>query len=58
MLAEAGDRSVEEAIHGYLASRTEVVGRLSRFIRAFAAEEVTDIAALTVAVRQLRAVVG
>jgi hypothetical protein len=56
VLAGAGGRSVDEAVADFLASRVDVVARLSRFMRAFAPEEVSDLAAVTVAVRQIRAV--
>jgi glutamate dehydrogenase len=45
----------DEAVAAFLAAREDVVERLRRFMSAFALEEVSDLAAVTVAVRQIRA---
>ncbi len=58
VLVETPDGGVEQAVEGYLASRLEVTDRLARFMRGLAMQEASDLAALTVAVRQLRALVG
>ncbi len=44
----------DEAVAAYLAARPEASERLSRFMRGLALEGVTDLAVLTVAVRQIR----
>jgi glutamate dehydrogenase len=49
---------VDDAVERYFASNEQERGRLARFMRALALEEVSDLAAVTVAVRQIRALVG
>jgi glutamate dehydrogenase len=49
---------VDEAVGAYLASRPDVTSRLARFMRGLALEEASDLAAMTVAVRQVRALAG
>jgi glutamate dehydrogenase len=46
---------VEEALASFLDQRDESMTRLGRFMRGIALEEASDLAALTVAVRQVRA---
>jgi len=46
---------VEEALAAFLERREESMTRLGRFMRGIALEEASDLAALTVAVRQVRA---
>ena len=46
---------VEEALASFLDRREESMTRLGRFMRGIALEEASDLAALTVAVRQVRA---
>ncbi|HZD17241.1 MAG TPA: NAD-glutamate dehydrogenase domain-containing protein, partial [Actinomycetota bacterium] len=59
LLAEGGPEvRVDEAVVAYLGSRREVTERLARFMRGLAMQEASDLAALTVAVRQVRALVG
>ena len=58
VLAEAGDLRVEDALDVYLAGRTEAYERLSRLMDTLALEGVHDQAVLTVALRQVRNVVG
>ena len=48
----------EEALVAYLESRGEAYRRLQGFMRALAAEGVRDLAVVTVAVRQIRAIVS
>ncbi|HEU4528175.1 MAG TPA: NAD-glutamate dehydrogenase [Actinomycetota bacterium] len=55
VLAEAPGLDPDEAVEAFLASRGEVLERLRRFMSALAVEEVSDLAAATVAVRQIRA---
>jgi NAD-specific glutamate dehydrogenase len=54
----AGGAPIDEAIDGFLASREEAVDRLQRFLRSLGIEGVTDLSQLTVALRQIRALVG
>jgi glutamate dehydrogenase len=54
VLSEADDGPIEQAIARFADARTEVVARLARFMRALALEDVGDLAAMTVAVRQIR----
>ena len=58
VLAEWPSLPPDAAVSAFLAARSELLARLSRFMRAFALEEVSDLAAVTVAVRQIRAVGG
>ena len=58
VIAEGTDVPVEEAVEGFLARREERVARLGRFMKGLATEGVTDLAQLTVALRQIRALVG
>jgi glutamate dehydrogenase len=55
-LAEAPDAEAEEAIDAFLEKRQKGVARLAGFTRALAGEG-ADLAGLTLAVRQLRALV-
>jgi glutamate dehydrogenase len=57
-LEMAGGAPIDEAIEGFLASREEAVDRLQRFLRSLGIEGVTDLSQLTVALRQIRALVG
>jgi glutamate dehydrogenase len=54
----AGGAPIDEAIDGFLASHEEAVARLQRFLRSLGIEGVTDLSQLTVALRQVRALVG
>jgi glutamate dehydrogenase len=58
ILEEAGGRPIDEAVDVFLEDREAVFGRLQRFMRSLAMEGVTDLSQLTVALRQLRALVG
>jgi glutamate dehydrogenase len=49
---------VDEAVADYLQARGDVTLRLGRFMRGLALEEASDLAALTVAVRQVRGLAG
>jgi hypothetical protein len=55
VLEEAGDRPVDEGVSAFLVSRSEAFDRLSRFMRGMALEDANDLAAMTVALRQVRA---
>ena len=54
VLEHAGGRPIDEAVVAYLEDRAAPYGRLQRFMRSLAMEGVTDIAQLTVALRQIR----
>jgi len=58
VLEEAGGAPIDEAVEMFLTARSEPVARLQRFMRSLAVEGVTDIAQLTVALRQIRALVA
>jgi glutamate dehydrogenase len=57
-LAHGEGLAVDEAVAGYLQARGDVTTRLGRFMRGLALEEASDLAALTVAVRQVRGLAG
>jgi glutamate dehydrogenase len=57
-LAEGTGLGPDEAVEAFLSSRRDVLGRLDRFMSAFALEEAGDLAAVTVAVRQVRGLAG
>ena len=48
----------DDAVADYLRARGDVTMRLGRFMRGLALEEASDLAALTVAVRQVRGLAG
>ena len=54
VLSETPGAPVEDAVAAFLDARAEAFSRLARFMRALALEEVSDLAAVTVAVRQIR----
>jgi NAD-specific glutamate dehydrogenase len=58
VLIQGSGASVDEALADYVASHRDVLTRLRRFMRGLAHEEASDLAALTVAVRQARALSG
>jgi glutamate dehydrogenase len=55
--AEPG-QAVDDAVESFLLDRAEAYGRLQKFMRALASEGVSDLAQLTVALRQIRALIG
>ncbi|HZB01349.1 MAG TPA: NAD-glutamate dehydrogenase domain-containing protein [Actinomycetota bacterium] len=58
ILEQAGGRPIDEAVDAFLEDRAAPYGRLHRFMRSLAMEGVTDLSQLTVALRQLRTLVG
>ena len=54
VLSEPGP--IDRAVAGFLESHADAVARLSRFMRALDADDAADVAALTVAVRQVLSV--
>ncbi|HEY6566286.1 MAG TPA: NAD-glutamate dehydrogenase [Actinomycetota bacterium] len=57
-LAECGPLPIDEAIEKFLESRADPFGRLQRFMKGLSVDGMNDIAPLTVALRQIRALVG
>jgi glutamate dehydrogenase len=57
-LSNAKGASVDEAVDAFVAEREDALQRLVRFMRGLALEEISDIAAVTVAVRQIRTLAG
>jgi glutamate dehydrogenase len=51
-------QSADEAVEALMTSNGDAAKRLGRFMRGLALEEVSDLASLTVAVRQIRALAG
>ena len=58
VIASADGRPIDDAVSIYLGARAQAVGRLDRFMRSLSAEATGGLAALTVAVRQVRALAG
>jgi len=58
VLEEAGGAPIDEAVTAFLTARADPVGRLERFMRSLAAEGVSDLSQLTVALRQVRSLVS
>jgi glutamate dehydrogenase len=58
VLAGADGRSADEAASTFAEEHGEPLQRLARFMRGLVLEEVSDLAAVTVAVRQIRALAG
>ncbi|HET8953996.1 MAG TPA: hypothetical protein VFN44_25965, partial [Solirubrobacteraceae bacterium] len=57
-LDESPNRSPAEAVEGFLHTRDAATRRFANFLRALSREGEPDVAGLTLAVRQLRAIVG
>jgi glutamate dehydrogenase len=58
LAAATEGQPIDEAVDAFLASRAEPVARVHRFIRALGVEGVTDLAQMTVALRQLRSLLA
>jgi glutamate dehydrogenase len=56
-LREAPGDDVEAAVERFVATRADALERLGRLVRSLGLEEGTDLAGVTLAVRQLRALV-
>jgi len=54
IFAEAITHDPHKALEHYLVARTHELGRLTRFMRTLAGDGVTDVAAVIVAIRQIR----
>jgi glutamate dehydrogenase len=58
VLDHAGIASIDEAVEAFLETHEEAFGRLEKFMRGLGMEGVTDLAQLTVALRQIRSLLG
>jgi glutamate dehydrogenase len=58
VLAEAGEGPIDAAVEAFLEARAEVAERIQRFMRGLAMEGVSDLSQLTVALRQVRSLMG
>jgi glutamate dehydrogenase len=58
VLAECGGLPIDEAVEKFLESRDDAYTRLQRFMRSLAVDGMGDLAQLTVALRQIRALIG
>ncbi len=58
VLAETAGDSAAEAVEAFLAERGDALRRLTSFLRSLSREGEPDLAGLTLAVRQLRSIVG
>jgi glutamate dehydrogenase len=58
VLLHADGRSVDEGMRVFAEEHDDPTKRLARFMRGLALEEVSDLAAVTVAVRQIRSLAG
>ncbi len=56
VLEPVPDRPVDEALEGFLAARSRPVARLARFMHSLTLEDASELAALTVALRKIRAI--
>ena len=58
VITEAPEIPVDEAVEAFFVRRAEAEERLQRFIRNLSVEGVTDLAQFTVALRQVRTLLG
>jgi NAD-specific glutamate dehydrogenase len=58
VLHECSGLPIDEAVAKFLESRTEAFTRLQRFMRSLAVSGMGDLAQLTVALRQIRSLIG
>ena len=58
VLDECGALPIDEAVDKFIESRTETFARLQRFMRSLAVDGMGDLAQLTVALRQIRSLIG
>jgi glutamate dehydrogenase len=58
VIAEAPEMAVDDAVEAFFVRRAEAEERLQRFIRNLSVEGVTDLAQFTVALRQVRTLLG
>ena len=58
VLAECGGLPIDEAVEKFLETRDEAYARLQRFMRTLSVDGMGDLAQLTVALRQIRSLIG
>ena len=58
VLEECGGLPIDEAVEKFLETRADAFARLQRFMRSLAVDGMGDLAKLTVALRQIRALIG
>ncbi len=58
VLEECSGLPIDEAVEKFLESRDEAFTRLARFMRSLAVDGIGDLARLTVALRQIRSLIG
>lgn len=58
VLEQAGGTPIDEAVASYLQVREQQVARVERFMRGLSVEGVSDLSQLTVALRQVRSLLG
>jgi glutamate dehydrogenase len=58
VLAHADGRPIDEAVESFLEARADALGRVEKFMRGLAMEGVSDLAQLTVGLRQIRSLLG
>ena len=58
VLDECSGLPIDEAVEKFLESRDDAFARLQRFMRSLAVDGIGDLAQLTVALRQIRSLIG
>jgi glutamate dehydrogenase len=58
VLDECGALPIDEAVDKFIESRSDTFARLQRFMRSLAVDGMGDLAQLTVALRQIRSLIG
>jgi glutamate dehydrogenase len=58
VMAHADGRPIDEAVESFLEERADPLGRVEKFMRGLAMEGVSDLAQLTVGLRQMRSLLG
>jgi NAD-specific glutamate dehydrogenase len=58
VLDECGGLPIDEAVDKFMETRDDALTRLQRFLRSLAVDGMGDLAQLTVALRQIRSLIG
>jgi NAD-specific glutamate dehydrogenase len=58
VLDECGALPIDEAVDKFIEARADTFARLQRFMRSLAVDGMGDLAQLTVALRQIRSLIG
>jgi glutamate dehydrogenase len=58
VMAQAGGRPIDEAVDAFLEEHADAMGRVEKFMRGLAMEGVSDLAQITVGLRQIRSLLG